>query len=360
MAYEKLGFVDGVTPLDAAHFNHMEDGIEKANSIIETTGGDTLTWDGDTTGKVSFAGMHFKISDATPTIDDFANGATIHVGGAGAIDFTVESVSADKEILSGPDSTFIVVFYDIEIDGLALEKGIYFIKTDSGLYISSLTIPGYTGFATTTIKQDALPEALRFGDEASVLIEEQTITFDGGEGATTAASVPAIGDAVTVEWDGVEYSCQAVDFNGASLVGNGVVVGGEDTGEPFAVMFVSTAQVFVVSVDTEKTSATVKVSGTTTVKISPKYFSAVTTFYADSSPVNDPYIYVDYALTTKATAGEVAAAMKTGLVLLYCDGVHRNTNEIFLSGQYVSVGVVVEYAGALVRWIYYTAEYTAT
>lgn len=27
MAYEKLGFVDGVTPLDAAHFNHMEEGI---------------------------------------------------------------------------------------------------------------------------------------------------------------------------------------------------------------------------------------------------------------------------------------------------------------------------------------------
>lgn len=27
MAYEKLGFVDGITPLDAEHFNHMEEGI---------------------------------------------------------------------------------------------------------------------------------------------------------------------------------------------------------------------------------------------------------------------------------------------------------------------------------------------
>lgn len=31
MAYAKLGFEDEVTPLDAEHFNHIEDGIDSAS-----------------------------------------------------------------------------------------------------------------------------------------------------------------------------------------------------------------------------------------------------------------------------------------------------------------------------------------
>lgn len=34
MAYEKQTWVDGVTPLDAVHLNHMEDGIAEADKAI--------------------------------------------------------------------------------------------------------------------------------------------------------------------------------------------------------------------------------------------------------------------------------------------------------------------------------------
>lgn len=35
MAYEKQTWVDGVTPLDAEHLNHMEEGISQASAKTE-------------------------------------------------------------------------------------------------------------------------------------------------------------------------------------------------------------------------------------------------------------------------------------------------------------------------------------
>lgn len=202
-----------------------------------------------------------------------------------------------------------------------------------------------------------------FGEVDAVFIEEQTIVFDGGEAATTATALPAIGDTATVEWDGNTYTCQTFDFNGAAAIGNGAAIGLEDTGEPFVVVFVSTAMVFAVDLSGEKASVNLKVSGKTVNKLDPKYVSAATVFYINPDDKTDVYLYSDVGLTTKATAGELRRAVKAGAVIISKDDIEFYSNlDIVTTNQY---GVVVHYKlsengvqSSLGIKNYYTAEYT--
>ena len=118
-----------------------------------TTGSDTLTWDGNTEGRVSAADAFYKVSDATPTMTDFANGATLVFNAEGEIEtisITTGDIvdgSANGIPMLGVIGGFMVVFEDnVNMDiTIWPEKGIYFVN-DSGICLSSLTIPGYTGF----------------------------------------------------------------------------------------------------------------------------------------------------------------------------------------------------------------------
>ena len=114
-------------------------------------GGDTLTWDGNTTGLTGTDGM-YKVSDSVPTIDDFANGcdiAFVNAGVSETMHFTQEEVAAmefEKGIFF---YVGYVVYVTIEVEesGATLSPGVYFFKEDDeGLCTKSLRIPGYTGF----------------------------------------------------------------------------------------------------------------------------------------------------------------------------------------------------------------------
>ena len=63
MAYEKQTWVDGVTPLDAAHLNHMEQGISQLSEEIGNLGGGTGTGgsSGLTTAQVNALDGMFKV-----------------------------------------------------------------------------------------------------------------------------------------------------------------------------------------------------------------------------------------------------------------------------------------------------------
>lgn len=88
-----------------------------------------------------------------------------------------------------------------------------------------------------------------FGEEVGTVFEgefQDTLTDSDGDGvndawasemmiADTSAANIEVGKTYTVIWDGVEYSCVALDFYGIPVLGNALAFGGADTGEPFAI-----------------------------------------------------------------------------------------------------------------------------
>lgn len=163
-----------------------------------TVKGDTLTWDGNTEGLVStddfseVLGTLYKISDAVPTLEDCISGATYTVAYDGKQEN--RSVGYDKiaemsgfvgclcivdlTVLVAPENNF-----QIEVEGITAifpEAGLY-TAVGGDTILKSLTIPGYNGFETTTIKPietKYLPEHLQFGTETKV-VEGDTLTWDG-------------------------------------------------------------------------------------------------------------------------------------------------------------------------------------
>lgn len=128
-----------------------------SNYFGETTvKGDTLTWDGNTEGLVSIGGLMFKVSDTVLSYDDFATDG-----------FSVETTNGQQ---SGEQSNLLFLqeygvvasvgqFYSFPESavGVDISGGEGIIPTESGTYFTanmrSLTIPGYTGFETKTIKR---------------------------------------------------------------------------------------------------------------------------------------------------------------------------------------------------------------
>ena len=119
------------------------------------SGSDTLTFDGNTEGLESTTGFTYKVSNACPTLEDFANGATIVVNDI-AIDITSDWLFEEDgvHIIAEPsesDALFPLVmlcsedFYD---EGtLVFSKGTHFAYVPVlGLMVSQLTVPGYTEF----------------------------------------------------------------------------------------------------------------------------------------------------------------------------------------------------------------------
>lgn len=128
-------------------------------------GGDTLTWDGNTEGLTSitlpYGPTLYKVSDAVPSKDDFANGCTIFMYApessepgyvASVTPDNVQSIFYDGCAVFEDGAVMIVPYDNYDADGLVLpEKGVYFISMPD-MYCGKFTIPGYTGFPTKAIK----------------------------------------------------------------------------------------------------------------------------------------------------------------------------------------------------------------
>ena len=126
----------------------------------EVAEGDTIYWDGNIEGREEFDG-YWWVSDAVPTMADFANGAYIDTTFDGA-----GTVASDQ--ISDSGSGFIICFAVIvvygDVDGM--RKGTYLSAMSFDAYVSSLTIPGYTGFVSERVKLETiepkyLPNALK-------------------------------------------------------------------------------------------------------------------------------------------------------------------------------------------------------
>lgn len=136
-----------------------------------TKGGDTLTWDGNTEGLAVFGGMYYKVSDVILTTEDVANGATVAM--TMVMDGVTENVTlpaivtVDGALVLTPEgldgSGMNVYSLTAEVAAtIGVEAGTYMPFVSEGTncqYLSSLTIPGYTGFTTEKIDPKVLPES---------------------------------------------------------------------------------------------------------------------------------------------------------------------------------------------------------
>ena len=152
MAAEKA---TGYTFKDNEYRETLPEHLQFGNEIV--VGGDTLTWDGNTDGLEDFEGVFYHVSDAYPTLAEAQNGGlgTFSIGATGsltAMDMT-EALGFEcyQLYLNGETPVALCSSQNFEKDGVQLYKGAYLL-TEGGMYVSSLTINGYNGFTTKTIK----------------------------------------------------------------------------------------------------------------------------------------------------------------------------------------------------------------
>lgn len=166
---------------------------------VKEVGGDTLSWDGNTEGRVTVelgGQMMVHISDAVPTLEDCTSGTHGVYSNGNASDYpyaAIEGGTAAFGVLLPYDGVMVAAYDGQQVDvsggnGVFLtfpKAGVYTVAAlnESGLHLSSLTIPGYTGFKTMqtvvkTIDPEYLPEALHFGEEVKV-VEGDTLVWDG-------------------------------------------------------------------------------------------------------------------------------------------------------------------------------------
>lgn len=136
------------------------------------TGGDTLTWDGNTEGLeytdlgTGGALMYYKVSDSVPTKTDFANGFIIgfSTGDNGFSDGeTAQGYFSTDTFAVMYDSMFLILGEQVDLTGTGnyTTPGVYF-RVNTGADCGdprTLTIPGYTGFPVTKkIEEKYLPD----------------------------------------------------------------------------------------------------------------------------------------------------------------------------------------------------------
>ena len=120
----------------------------------------------------------------------------------------------------------------------------------------------------------------------TVLVEESTVSF-AEEGGAYAAELEStfsatVGETYRVYWDGTAYECTCVASNGRLYIGNLSFVGaGSDTGEPFIMMVLNGAGIYIITTDTSASHTfSISISGQPQiVKIPSKYIDKDTSGY---------------------------------------------------------------------------------
>lgn len=172
--------------------------------------GDTLTWDGDTNGRVTVTldgRLFVKVSDCVPTVTDVANGMSFVITEGFASDvIEVSATDAQNAFLDNGVALIGACVLVIPTDNIGVgsyifpEAGVYLVYSNAE-YVSSVTIPDYnftntTSTTQTVIKTEHLPEALRFG-EITTETRSNTLTWDGNtEGLVSSESFYKVSDAV--------------------------------------------------------------------------------------------------------------------------------------------------------------------
>lgn len=138
----------------------MTDAIGEIETVLgglnspNAGGSDTLTWDGNTDGRLIVNDAFVKISDVVLTSDDLENGYKFS--------YVFDGVTDERELTEYecPNDDILVIcdggVICVSTDGVSIDE---FVFPEKGIYIGigyteaspvSLTIHGYNGFETTT------------------------------------------------------------------------------------------------------------------------------------------------------------------------------------------------------------------
>lgn len=125
--------------------------------ICETVGSDTLTWDGNTEGLEFDGEGAYKVTDTVPSIEELSQGGLFVLNdGFQAPLGGVQKLTDNLYTSTGGVPIIFCLENGVEAGSVTYNKGIY-LPNSGGLYISSLTINGYTGFTQEKIKEEYLP-----------------------------------------------------------------------------------------------------------------------------------------------------------------------------------------------------------
>lgn len=176
MAYQKQTWVDGITPLNAEHLNHMEQGISQLSS-----GGSGLTDDEKTLMLSLFDNAVFNDIDISAALNQLKN---LFNGGEPSIysvtynltDVTSDN-TADVAKEAFPFTTILTVAEGMEINKSTLSVTMGGVDiTDSAYMDGVISIPIVTG--DIVIKAEALEEGL-------IYALRNEVVFDGTNGIDT-------------------------------------------------------------------------------------------------------------------------------------------------------------------------------
>lgn len=147
----------------------------------------------------------------------------------------------------------------------------------------TLKVDGVAEVVYHKLPAQYLPDALQFGDMEVELLPETELTFVenpdmGGMmiAMITPTTTPVEGNTYSVSFAGVTYECTASLQGGESYyLGNNIMLGGADSGEPFGIMIMIDADgaiAMAVAISLfGVTNATVGIKGVQPVPISPEY-----------------------------------------------------------------------------------------
>lgn len=138
----------------------------KPFEMTEGLRSDTIAWDGNISGKIVVADIFVHVSDATPSYSDFSDGCSITVDSPYIEEGTPlpfaqsDVIDYGTCIIPNSEPFFLITFADnTEWEGTVFpKKGVYFCFIEGEIVTTSLTINGYTGFATEKLKESAIPD----------------------------------------------------------------------------------------------------------------------------------------------------------------------------------------------------------
>lgn len=194
---------------------------------------------------------------------------------------------------------------------------------------------------THKIPTKFIPTLEEMRTEMGYIIPETTI--EGSSIETPVDELLVGGETYVVNWEGVDYTCECVtvieDGMTGQFIGNALLIGGEDTGEPFVIIttLIDGNKVGVAaSIDDTVTSFTFSLKGKKAAPIPVQYLTNALPYYINVTGIgttDDPYV-------CSTLASEVVEAVK--------------------SGRHVVMRVCADYNGSLAAVIYFTCTFVYT
>lgn len=167
MAEYKLSYTASEIDKRLGKVSTNENDIKNIEKAFESSGGDTISIPNYLSGTKTIYGSYIKISDTPISMAELQNGGSyvityIDKGTESNMSFKntgVQNYLGNANMLQF--GAFISVIADITLSGETVSAGLYAdaFSYISNTYASSLTINGYSGFATTKLKESYLPES---------------------------------------------------------------------------------------------------------------------------------------------------------------------------------------------------------